>query len=172
MARRKKERQYEKVSKIASASYKPRGWKLKKALPKQTRMRKAGPGRPKGSPNKFPGLLKEALIEAAEYAGRKLPPISKRGPKVTDLVNYLAHQAIASPNAFLPLLGRVLPLQINHDGANIVMIDKIEMVVVDGRSDDINGGGTGEEDCITSIEGSSEVLALDSPGEIPGNPRG
>lgn len=62
-----------------------------------------GPGRPKGGMNKTTALLKDAILKAAEDAGDG------------SLVVYLTKQAKENPKAFLSLLGRVLPLQINAD---------------------------------------------------------
>ncbi len=62
-----------------------------------------GKGRPKGALNKTTALLRDAVLKAAEDAGDG------------SLVDYLAKQAKDNPNAFLSLLGRVLPLQINAD---------------------------------------------------------
>jgi hypothetical protein len=64
----------------------------------------AGKGRPKGSPNKINALLKDEILQAAENAhpdGR---------------VAYLAQQAQENPAAFMTLLGKVLPTQINGPG--------------------------------------------------------
>ena len=58
-------------------------------------------GRPKGALNKSTTLLKEAILLAAEQAGNG------------SLVEYLAAQAVASPNSFLSLLGKVLPSQVD-----------------------------------------------------------
>jgi len=65
---------------------------------------KAGPGRPKGVPNKTTALLKDAILQAAEQAGGG------------DLSAYLTVQARENPNAFLSLLGKVLPLQVTGEG--------------------------------------------------------
>jgi hypothetical protein len=65
----------------------------------------AGPGRPKGLPNKTTALLKDAIIQAAEMAGDE-----------GGMAAYLHKQAIENPGPFLALLGKVLPLQIT--GAN------------------------------------------------------
>lgn len=70
-----------------------------------------GPGRPKGSVNKTTALLKDAILKAAEQAG---------GGGEEGLVNYLTAQAAESPNAFLSLLGKVLPMQITgEDGGPV-----------------------------------------------------
>lgn len=60
-----------------------------------------GPGRPKGVPNKSTTLLKDAILKAAENAGGK-----------AGLVGYLQSQANDNPQSFLPLLGKVLPMQL------------------------------------------------------------
>jgi hypothetical protein len=64
----------------------------------------AGPGRPKGSPNKTTALLKDAILKAAEKAGNG------------DIANYLQMQANTNPGPFMALLGKVLPLQLEHSG--------------------------------------------------------
>jgi len=70
--------------------------------------RKTG-GRQRGTPNKLTKALKDAILEAAERAGGQ-----------GGTVSYLETQAVANPNAFMSLLGKVLPLQIagadNEDG--------------------------------------------------------
>ena len=62
---------------------------------------KPGPGRKPGIPNKANGLLKDAIIQAAEEAGGR-----------EGIVGYLTQQARKHPAAFLALIGRVLPLQV------------------------------------------------------------
>ncbi|GKX35271.1 MAG: hypothetical protein MnENMB40S_28890 [Rhizobiaceae bacterium MnEN-MB40S] len=66
----------------------------------------AGKGRPKGSPNKTTALLKDAVLEAAERAGDK-----------EGMVGYLEKQARDNPTAFLTLLGKVLPAQVDANVA-------------------------------------------------------
>lgn len=75
----------------------------------------AGPGRPKGVPNKSTALLKDAILQAATLAGGK-----------DGLVGYLQRQADAEPKAFLPLLGKVLPMQITGEdgGALVINVNK------------------------------------------------
>jgi hypothetical protein len=63
---------------------------------------KAGPGRPKGLPNKTTALLKDALLIAATRAGGK-----------GGLEAFLLKQAKKANNApFMTLLGKVLPTQL------------------------------------------------------------
>lgn len=82
-----------------------------------------GPGRPKGSVNKTTALLKEAILKAAEAAG---------GGGEEGLTNYLTTQAKDTPTAFLSLLGKVLPLQVQGDEDNPVQhIVKIERRIID-----------------------------------------
>lgn len=59
-------------------------------------------GRKKGIPNKLTTALKDMILQALANAGG---------------VDYLQSQAKANPNAFLALVGRVLPLQVK-DGGN------------------------------------------------------
>ncbi len=61
----------------------------------------AGKGRPKGSPNKVTGALKDMILQALANVGG---------------AEYLQVQATANPNAFLALIGRVLPLQVKEGG--------------------------------------------------------
>jgi hypothetical protein len=68
-------------------------------------------GRPVGTPNKTTTTLKDAILLAAQNAG---------GP--SGLVGYLEAQAAQNPQAFLPLLGKVLPLQLSGEGGGPVVI--------------------------------------------------
>ena len=65
-----------------------------------------GPGRKKGVPNKVTGQLKEMILQALDDAGGAA---------------YLLTQAQTNPNAFLTLVGKVLPMTIagDPDGAPV-----------------------------------------------------
>lgn len=78
---------------------------------------KPGPGRPKGIPNRTTALLKDAILLAAAEAGGD-----------EGMVGYLKTQATQNPSAFLPLLGKVLPLQItgDPDGAAPILIELVD----------------------------------------------
>lgn len=69
----------------------------------------AGKGRPKGSQNKATKALKDMILEA----------LNKKGG-----IEYLVEQADANPTAFLTLVGKVLPLDVNasHDGKIIAEV--------------------------------------------------
>src|SRR5258706_4722677 len=60
-------------------------------------------GRPKGAPNKTTRALKEAIILAAEKS---------KHSKAHDLEGYLLYLADEKPELFVPLLGKLLPLQV------------------------------------------------------------
>lgn len=61
------------------------------------------PRKPRGAPNKLTTALKDMILQALSDAGG---------------TSYLAAQATANPNAFLALVGRVLPLQVKDGGAD------------------------------------------------------
>ena len=72
---------------------------------------KAGPGRPKGLPNKTTALLKDAILKAATDAGGG------------DMAAYLTKQATINPGPFMALLGKVLPMQVTgEDGGALQVI--------------------------------------------------
>jgi hypothetical protein len=64
--------------------------------------RKTG-GRVKGVPNKLTGTLKEMILQSLANAGG---------------VEYLMEAAKAHPAAYLALIGRVLPLQVQENNAD------------------------------------------------------
>lgn len=67
----------------------------------------AGKGRPKGVPNKFTGTIKEMVIKALEGAGG---------------AEYLQRQANENPAAFLTLVGKIVPMQIQGDADKPLII--------------------------------------------------
>lgn len=87
---------------------------------RRDRLPARGPGRPKGSPNKLPASVKEAILKAGEAAGGD-----------EGLVGYLTKQAIENPGPFLSLLGKILPMQVAGDAAQPLQIRWIESVIVD-----------------------------------------
>lgn len=60
-----------------------------------------GPGRPKGTPNKLTSQVKDAIEAAFDEVGGK---------------EYLVKMAYKEPKAFMALLGKVLPKDINIEG--------------------------------------------------------
>ena len=84
---------------------------------------KAGPGRPKGMPNKTTALLKDAILQAAEAAGGE-----------GGVVGYLTLQATENPGPFMALLGKVLPTQVIGDADNPVLVTMIERRIVDPKN--------------------------------------
>lgn len=67
---------------------------------------KPGPGRPKGVPNKNTTALKDMILKALGDAGG---------------IDYLTKQASENPNAFLTLVGKVLPLDVNNNHSGQVV---------------------------------------------------
>lgn len=81
---------------------------------------KGGPkygGRQKGTPNKDNAAIKSMIEQALSQAGG---------------VNYLVRQADENPTAFLGLVGKVLPMQVNHadnegkklEGFKVILVGK------------------------------------------------
>ena len=71
--------------------------------------KRPGSGRPKGTPNKHTAQIKEMVIDA----------LSNKGG-----VKYLMRQADENPVAFMGLVGKVIPLQVNHadnEGGKLVI---------------------------------------------------
>ncbi len=84
----------------------------------------AGPGRPKGMPNKTTALLKDAILAAAQLAGGEATDSSPGG-----MIGYLREQALANPGPFMALLGKVLPTQLANDEDNpLTLVARIELV--------------------------------------------
>lgn len=84
----------------------------------------AGKGRKKGVPNKTTALLKDAILQAAASAGGK-----------EGLVGYLTAQAQDNPQSFLPLLGKVLPLQVTGEDGGPIRITRVELVALEPNGD-------------------------------------
>lgn len=72
---------------------------------KVKRKRPEGAGRKKGTPNKRNVELKDMTLKALKLAGG---------------TRYLAEQAKLNPSAFLTLLGKILPMQVNQQSDNVV----------------------------------------------------
>ena len=64
-------------------------------------LKRGGPGRKRGVPNKVNACLKDMVLQALSDAGG---------------VAYLQRQANENPTAFLTLIGKILPLQVAADG--------------------------------------------------------
>ena len=85
-------------------------------------------GRQKGSGNKVPKLLKEAIIEAATQVGNTIPDINGE-PSMGGMIAYLQFQAIRNPTPFLALLGKIIPMQVTgEDGGPIETHYTVEFV--------------------------------------------
>ena len=78
-------------------------------------------GRKKGTPNKTTGLLKDAILRAAEGAGG---PATENSPG--GLVGYLQRHARETPQAFIGLLGKVLPLQVTGEDGGPVQVSVVK----------------------------------------------
>lgn len=73
--------------------------------------KRPGAGRPKGTPNKVTSELKEMILNALDKAGGEA---------------YLARCAKKNPNAFLTLVGKVLPLQVGGLGGKALEVRIVE----------------------------------------------
>lgn len=79
----------------------------------------AGKGRPKGVPNKINRALKDMILGALEDAGGQ---------------DYLTRQAAENPSAFMTLIGKVLPQDIN--AAVTATVHKITREIVRPKNPD------------------------------------
>lgn len=73
---------------------------------------KAGPGRPKGSLDKGNALIRQMIVEALDQVGG---------------VEYLTARALDQPAAFMSLIGKVMPVQVQAD-ANVTGSITVEFV--------------------------------------------
>ena len=80
--------------------------------------KRPGSGRKKGTPNKINADVKAMILEA----------LSKSGG-----VDYLVRCSKTNRNAFLALLGRVLPMTVAGDPNNPIEVKGIEIRIVDPR---------------------------------------
>lgn len=86
--------------------------------PKGTRPPNAGKGRKKGVPNKLTAALKDVILGALADAGGQ---------------GYLKAQAKKNPQAFMSLVGRVLPLQIKDGGKEPQMPKQVQHLHPDSQ---------------------------------------
>jgi hypothetical protein len=77
------------------------------AAPKGFRPPAAGMGRKKGSPNKFTGTLRDAILASFDRVGG---------------IDYLEIQARENPTAYLMLIAKVLPMQITGPNNGPIMV--------------------------------------------------
>lgn len=87
-------------------------------VPANAGKRRPPGGSRKGIPNKVTADLKAMILGALDQAGGE---------------SYLLSQAHENPKAFLSLLARVLPMQVQGDKDNPLYIARIERVVVDPK---------------------------------------
>ena len=79
---------------------------------------KAG-GRKKGVPNKLTSDVKAMILAALNKAGGE---------------DYLLEQAATNPNAFMTLIGKVLPMQLTGDKDNPIAFEQIVRKIVDAKN--------------------------------------
>lgn len=79
------------------------------------------PNQGKRGPNKENKALREMILQALD---------EQKGGGVA----YLKEQAASNPNAFLSLLGKVLPTTLAGDSNNPVRLERIEVVIVDPKA--------------------------------------
>jgi hypothetical protein len=104
----------------------PKPAKKRKSAGRPQNLTNAGMGRPKGVPNKTTAILKDAILKAAEKAGKQ------HGSE--GMVSYLEAQAMANPGPFMALLGKVLPMQVGMDPDNpLKVVHRIELVAPSGK---------------------------------------
>jgi hypothetical protein len=82
-------------------------------------------GRKPGTPNKVTGMLKDAILEAATKAGEDLA--SNKEQRKDGMMHYLRVQATINPQAFMGLLGRVMPMQLQGDGEDGEIIVNVKL---------------------------------------------
>ena len=76
---------------------------------------RVGAGRPKGSLDKGNAMLREMIVEALDGVGG---------------VQYLKEKAMSHPQAFLSLLGKVMPMQVTGENGGAIQISGISINLV------------------------------------------
>lgn len=79
---------------------------------------RAGAGRPKGAVDKGNAMIRELIVQALDDLGG---------------VQYLTNTAKSHPAAFLSLLGKVMPIQVEGGGGGPV-VTRIELVALGNRT--------------------------------------
>lgn len=79
-------------------------------------------GSRKGSPNKITRTVREMVVEALDRSGRDLGG--------EDGTTYLQLMAITEPKAFLALVGRIVPVQLDATITQHEPVARIERVIV------------------------------------------
>jgi len=97
-------------------------------MPRGSRPGERRGGRKRGTPNKVTGALKDMVLQALADVGG---------------VDYLTKQAKDNPNAFMALVGRVLPLQVKQGGDDPkVPVKTLAVIDASGRTDfPVSAGG-------------------------------
>jgi hypothetical protein len=81
-------------------------------------------GRRKGAIDKVTRIIKEAILLAGEKQGNKLARKAKEPPE--GLVSYLKWLAAEHPQSYAALLGKVLPMQVEHSRGSTIEYKTVE----------------------------------------------
>lgn len=79
-------------------------------------------GRPSGAQNKTTKLLKDLVMQAAEQVGED-------GAGKDGLLGYLKNLAVKKPELFVPLLAKILPIQLNVKAQAAVVVISPDMTM-------------------------------------------
>lgn len=85
---------------------------------------KAGPGRPKGSPNKVNKAAKDAIAEAAESLGG-----------VDRLVAWAKEDPLNERSFWSSIYPKLLPLQVSGEGGGPILFQEVRRLIVDSSND-------------------------------------